>query len=288
MALVALPIVAVGACVPDPPSTPGDTEGTIVASVATTGPDAPASYGVSLDGGDPETVGANASRSFTNLAPGSYSVGLTALPANCAAAGQNPRQVAVAEGAQVDVAFVVTCTEAARGSLEVTTTAAGQDIDSDGYSVSIDGGSAQSIDTNATRTFNDLLTGSHAVELSGIAANCAVDGANPRSVNVLANQTAATTFAVVCVTTRGEIEVTVTSVGVSFDPDGYEVDLDDERKQPVAGNGTTTFTSVLEGTHSLRLEDVDGGCTVESENPLTVEVIAGQSTAASFSVECII
>jgi hypothetical protein len=90
------------------------------------------------------------------------------------------------------------------------------------------------------------------------------------------------------VTTRGEIEVTVTSVGVSFDPDGYEVDLDDERKQPVAGNGTTTFTSVLEGTHSLRLEDVDGGCTVESENPLTVEVIAGQSTAASFSVECII
>jgi hypothetical protein len=56
----------------------------------------------------------------------------------------------------------------------------------------------------------------------------------------------------------------------------------------VAGNGTTTFTSVLEGTHSLRLEDVDGGCTVESEKPLTVEVIAGQSTAASFSVECII
>jgi hypothetical protein len=279
-------LVAFGACVPDPP-TAGDTEGSIVASVSTTGPDAPSSFGVALDGDAPQTVGANASRSFTNLVPGTYSVALTSLPANCAAAGDNPRDVTVAGGAEVSVAFEVTCTQVARGSLQVTTTAAGQDIDSDGFSVSIDGGTPQSIDTNATRTFNNLPAGSHTVELSGLAGNCAVDGANPRTVNVPADQTATTTFAVVCVTTRGEIVVTVTSVGVSFDPDGYEVDLDDDRKQPVASNGSTTFTSVLEGTHTLTLGDVEGGCTIESENPLSVEVIAGQSTAASFDVECI-
>lgn len=279
-------VLAVG-CVPDPP-TAGDTEGSIIASVSTTGPDAPSSFGVVLDGGEPQTVGANASRSFPGLEPASYSVALTGLPANCLAAGANPRQVTVAGGAEVDVAFEVTCTEAGRGALQVTTTAAGQDIDPDGFSLALDGGNPQSINTNATRTFSNLLTGPHTIELSGLAGNCAVDGTNPRSVTVQTDQTATTTFAVVCVTTRGDIQVTVTSIGVSFDSDGYEVDLDDERKQPVAGNGSTTFTSVLQGAHTLRLEDVEGGCTVSSENPITVEVIAGQSTAASFDVECIL
>lgn len=279
--------VVFAACVPDPP-TAGDTEGSIVASVSTTGQDAPSTFAVALDGGAPQTVGANASRSFTNLVPGTYSVALTSLPANCAAAGANPRSVTLAGGAEVDVAFVVTCTQVARGALEVTTTAAGQDIDEDGFLVSVDGGSSQSIDTNATRTFNNLLAGSHTVELSGLAANCAVDGSNPRSVTVPANQTGTTTFAVVCVTTRGDIAVAVTTIGVSFDSDGYQVDLDDERTQPVAGNGTTTFTSVPAGTHTLTLEDVEGGCTIESENPLTVDVVAGQTTDARFDVECIL
>jgi len=43
-----------------------------------------------------------------------------------------------------------------------------------------------------------VAAGAHPVALSGVAANCVVGGANPRTVSVPAGGTATTTFAVTC------------------------------------------------------------------------------------------
>ena len=91
------------------------------------------------------------------------------------------------------------------GSLTVTTATSGAtgDLDPDGYTVSVDGGAAsQPIPDNGSVTFTGPA-GDHTVALSGLAANCAVSGANPRTVTVPSGGTATTTFSVSCGPTGG-------------------------------------------------------------------------------------
>jgi hypothetical protein len=57
------------------------------------------------------------------------------------------------------------------GSIAVTTTTTGSDLDADGYTVSVDGGAAQAIGINETKTVSQVSTGSRSVTLGGVAAN---------------------------------------------------------------------------------------------------------------------
>jgi hypothetical protein len=68
--------------------------------------------------------------------------------------------------------------------LEITTFTSGTQPDSDGYAVAIDGGAAQPIGDNDTLSIGELAPGDHVVELSDIADNCHLAGANPRSISM--------------------------------------------------------------------------------------------------------
>jgi Tol biopolymer transport system component len=87
------------------------------------------------------------------------------------------------------------------GSLQVTVASAGAGTDDDGYAVRIDGGAAPRADrpvaANGTVTI-ELDPGEHTVALTGVAAACDVGGANPRTVTVVAGETASTSFTVSC------------------------------------------------------------------------------------------
>jgi hypothetical protein len=84
------------------------------------------------------------------------------------------------------------------GSIRVTTATTGSDLDPDGYFVRVDGGPDQLIGTNATITITGVAAGDHTLSLSHVAPNCAVDGANPRTVSVTSEATTEITFAVTC------------------------------------------------------------------------------------------
>ncbi|NIM51841.1 MAG: hypothetical protein GTO22_21785, partial [Gemmatimonadales bacterium] len=85
-----------------------------------------------------------------------------------------------------------------RGSLEVLTSTVGDTLDADGYTVTTDGDTSQTIGINETLTIPDLAAGSHTVELGDVAVNCSVDGLNPRTVSVSAGLTTQTVFPVSC------------------------------------------------------------------------------------------
>jgi hypothetical protein len=104
----------------------------------------------------------------------------------------------------VSTTFGVTCaaTGGGTGSLTVTTSTTGSNLDPDGYTVTIDGSFSQSIATNGSVTFTGP-SGDHSLALSGMASNCTVGGANPRTVSVPAGGTATTTFSVSCAATGG-------------------------------------------------------------------------------------
>jgi hypothetical protein len=148
------------------------------------------------------------------------------------------------------------------GDLNVTTTTTGSDLDPDGYTVTVDGGPSQAVGVNGSVTFTGLAEGDHTVELTGLAGNCAVSGANPRTVTVLFGGTATTTFAVTCVARVGDLDVTTTTIGSDLDPDGYAVTVDGGPSQAIGVNGTVTFTGLAEGDHAVELTSVASNCTV--------------------------
>lgn len=83
------------------------------------------------------------------------------------------------------------------GSVSVTTSTAGDTLDPDGYALLFDERDGGRIGINDTRTLG-LAPGTHALELVGLAVNCALVGDNPREVQVTADQPVEVRFEVVC------------------------------------------------------------------------------------------
>jgi Tol biopolymer transport system component len=92
------------------------------------------------------------------------------------------------------------------GAVRVSITTTGVELGTHGYTVAIDGGAAQAVPVNGTMTLSGLSPGSHTLLLAGLAPNCAPTGAaNPRSLVVVAGDTAHVAFTVNCVATAGRI-----------------------------------------------------------------------------------
>src|SRR3989475_6321569 len=93
--------------------------------------------------------------------------------------------------------------------------------------------------------------------------------------------------------TTGSIRVTAATGGTDLDPDGYTVALQGDTasgssaSQPIAVNGTVTFSQVKPGTYSLALSGAVANCPVGGQNPRTVSVTAGGTTLTTFQVTCL-
>ncbi len=173
----------------------------------------------------------------------------------------------------------------ATGSIRVAATTGGIDLDPDGYAVRVDDSQSQAVGINASATFADVTVGDHDVELTGVAANCAITGANPRTLAVSAGSTATAMFQVTCAGTS-VIEVTASTTGLHPDADGYIVTVDGGQKRPIAANGTEVFTGLAPGDHEVKLSGVGNHCTLEGMNPRTLAVSVGSTASTTFQVTC--
>ncbi|MCZ6755188.1 MAG: hypothetical protein O7E49_07745 [Gemmatimonadetes bacterium] len=86
------------------------------------------------------------------------------------------------------------------GSISVTVSTTGVGLDADGYTVTVDGSESQSLPTNGTLMFSDLLPGDHTIELAGMAPNCSppIESYNPQLVSVAPGGTTQVIFNIVC------------------------------------------------------------------------------------------
>ena len=273
-------------CAAPPPQT-----GNLTVSTSTSGSNVdPDGYTVTVDGGASQAIGTNGSVTYTALAAGSHSVALSGVAANCSVSGANPQTVNVPSGGTATASFTVSCapTGGGTGTLTVTTSTTGSDLDPDGYTVTLDGGAtSQPIATNGNVSFTGPA-GDHSVALSGVAANCTVSGANPRTVTVPSGGTVSTTFSVSCAPTgggTGSLTVTTSTTGSNLDPDGYTITIDGSFSQPIGTNTSVTFTGPS-GDHTLALSGVASNCTVSGANPRTVTVPSGGTATTTFSVSC--
>ena len=172
------------------------TTGSIQVAVTTTGsPLDPDGYSVQIDAGAARPIGITATLNTPDVAPGSHTVQLGEIAANCTLSGPNPQTVAVTGGETTTATFEVTCVAA--GSVEVVITTTGSAPDADGYLVRVDGGEPQVVGVNATLLIEGLAFGPHTVELSGQSNNCHLDGESIRTFEVVVGSVTAG-FAVSC------------------------------------------------------------------------------------------
>src|SRR5436190_5953090 len=198
-----LVVAAAGCGDSTPVGVAGRATGVLQVSVSTSGADIPTNgYTVSVDSGAGQPAPVNGKLSLAGLNAGGHSVTLYGLATNCTLNGVNTRAVEVIAGDTVVVAFSVGCiaTSAGTGTIRISTTTTGVELDPDGYRVSVDGGAGAVVGVNDALVVPGLNSGSHTVTLGGTAFNCAVSSPNPRSVVVVNGATAGVVFAISCTT----------------------------------------------------------------------------------------
>ncbi|WP_445664886.1 DPP IV N-terminal domain-containing protein [Fodinibius sp. AD559] len=85
--------------------------------------------------------------------------------------------------------------------------------------------------------------------------------------------------------TTGAIEVITSTNGPDQDSDGYNLSTGGSSKD-VAANDTLYLTDLEEDTYSVELSGMASNCDVTGNNPRSISVSAGDTTATSFDVEC--
>lgn len=170
------------------------------------------------------------------------------------------------------------------GSILVSVTTAGEDLDLDGYQIVVDGGDPIGVPVDGDRTLADLQSGSHTVELVGMARNCSVAGANPLTVTIAAGDALDASFEIVCVGTG--LRVSTTTMGVDA-PAAYTMLLDGAAAAEISPSGSLRIGRLTEGDHTVALEGVAANCTLSGDNPRTVSVASGQTASVSFAASCL-
>ena len=247
--------------------------GVLQVTVSTTGADVPsAGYYVSVDSGAGHAVAANGAMIISGLNAGSHSVTLYGLATNCTLSGINTRAVGVIAGDTVVVAFGVGCiaTSAGTGTIRISTTTTGIDLDPDGYRVSVDGGAATLVvGANDALVVPGLNPGNHTVTLGGTAFNCAVSSTNPRSVGVVAGGAADISFAITCTAPAltgqfafmrpldGKQQIYVMH-GDGSSPTRVSDGSADDRDPAWSPDARIAFTSDRDGRTSLYVMNADG------------------------------
>ncbi|MGH7511798.1 MAG: hypothetical protein ACREOQ_02630 [Gemmatimonadales bacterium] len=173
------------------------------------------------------------------------------------------------------------------GQIQVAVNTSGLDTDTDGFSVSVDGGTEQFVDAGGTVTLTNLSSGSHSVRLSGLSENCRVEGSNPRSVVVQSDGAAQVAFQVRCaLATTGGFLILVSTGGSPTDPDGYQLSVAGDETRNIGITAQETFVGLAPGVHLITLKDVDPPCAVVGGNPQPYTIVPGKTVTVRLAVSC--
>src|SRR5205807_1838873 len=112
-----------------------------------------------------------------------------------------------------------------------------------------------------------------------------------RPVNGPARCPSSASFAIDCPTPpppTGSLTVSTSTSGGTPDPNGYTVSVSGGGggSQHINTDGSVTFDGLAAGSHTVTLSGIASNCSVSGGTSRTVNVPAGGSTSASFSISC--
>lgn len=171
------------------------TAGSIYVGAEVSGTSVDTSFAVILDGDSLSLALTTGAGQSLTVEQGTHSVELTSVASNCQVEGDNPRSVDVVALTSVTVTFQVSC--ATSGTVKVTIATTGPDQD-DLYTLLVDQGAREMLVGPNQFVILTLSVGTHTLQLTGVADNCAVQGANPMEVESRENEVVGAGFAVAC------------------------------------------------------------------------------------------
>jgi hypothetical protein len=169
-------------------------------------------------------------------------------------------------------------------TLEITVVTSGDEPDTDGYTVQIDAEPARPVGSAEVLQHSDISPGDHTVYVGGVAENCNVQGANPRTVSVPAEGTTNITIEVVYGVRGGSVLVALRTQGFAPYPSAYTVAIDGGEAAAV-DTGRVLFSRIPPGQHLIQLRGLAEPCTTQG-NPRTVSVRAVEVTQVEFFIIC--
>lgn len=171
------------------------------------------------------------------------------------------------------------------GAISITASSQTQEPFYFEFGVSIDGGTPRMMVPFEPSTFlvGGLAHGSHTITVSSVPTTCT--GGTPRTVSLRGDDTAKVQINLVCARTTGDLIVSVTTTGSSFDPNGYFVLIDQYPAMTIGVNATVTLPFLFPATRTISLGDVDSNCSASAAK--TVTITAGGTATATFTVTCL-
>jgi hypothetical protein len=170
-------------------------------------------------------------------------------------------------------------------TLEVTVSTTGAEPDVDGYTVQVDAENARAVQPAGTIQARNIPPGDHTIYVGGVADNCIVNGANPRSVSVPVEGITTIAIEVVCVARTGSVLVTTRTQGAPPFPNDHAVVVDGTGRAAI-DTGIVLIKSVTPGTHVIQLTGLSSQCSAQ-QNPTTVSVEVDAVTSVEFQVICV-
>ncbi len=171
------------------------------------------------------------------------------------------------------------------GAMRVAVVSTGLEIDPNGYTISVDGGTNQTVASNGAVVFGGLAVGEHSVGLAGLAGNCTVSGANPQNVRVTGIDTVTAFFQVACTSTRGTLQVAATTTGTDLDVDGYLVGIQGGPTINVGPN-QSLLIALPAGTYTATIFGLAPNCTLNGTATRTFTVTPGATIQLPIQVTC--
>jgi hypothetical protein len=170
-------------------------------------------------------------------------------------------------------------------TLEIVVVTSGDEADPDGYTVQIDAQPSRTVGASEVLQDNDITAGDHTVYVGGVAGNCTIQGANPRTVTVSAEGRTTLTIEVVCSPRLGSVLVGIRTQGPAPYPAPYTVAVDGIETAAL-DTGRVLLERVAPGQHLIELRNVPQQCSPHG-NRFTITVRPLEVTAVAIFVVCV-
>lgn len=171
------------------------------------------------------------------------------------------------------------------GYVSIKLVTLGEDLDLDGYVITLDGVDHAAVAPDGSLTLAELSRGRVTIGLSGVAANCFVLAPYPRVVEIVAGRALSVTFQVQC--RQAGIHVVVFQSGHDIDEDGFTVTVDGNPGPAItAGAGGVVLTRLAPGPHLIEIGGVASHCAVDGAAVREVTVTLGELTLVPFTLTC--
>ena len=169
------------------------------------------------------------------------------------------------------------------GTIRVSITTLGGDLDLNGYDVVVDRLQHFFLTSTMSVQITDVSEGVHTIVLENVAPNCGVTGSNTRTVKVSGLEVVSVDFEVNCVATA--IVVTTRTVGTT-NPPTYQLVLNGAPSILLDANGTATMGRLKSGAHRLALAISAEHCRVVGVPEIVIFLNEYQTVQTGFEVDC--